>query len=1049
VVTPDPVTLDAVGATQPFSAEARDANDNPLAPQPASFDWASTDEAVATVAPAAGATTTATAESNGTTQIQATTGGVTGNAQLTVDQAITEVVVTPDPVTLDAIGAIQAFSAEARDGSGNPVVPQPSFAWASSDEGVATVSPAAGATTTATAVSNGTTQIQATASGITGSAALTVDQAVSSIVLTPAAATLNAFDATQVFSAEARDANDNPLGTQPSFNWLSTETGFATVAPATGATTTATAVADGVTEIQATVTGVPGVTGTADLTVAQTTSSVVVTPDPVTMDAFGLTQQFAAEARDANDNPMTTQPTFTWGGGGSVATVSATGLATAVANGTTQVTATGDGVPGSADLTVAQVATTVEVTPASATVPAAGETQQFTAVAKDANDSTLTSQPAFTWSSDDLLVVTIDPSSGLATAQGDGSATITATGGGASGTAEFNVQAVTIVFTPTVDTLDAIMHEVWYTAEAHDAGGPISPQPTFAWSEASGGSIATITATDTNATGAGIARVMALANGTTYLRATASGVTDSAEVTVQQAIGQISVTPASVNLSVSGTQTFSAQAYDRNGTLLATQPTTYDWATTDGAIVTVNPAAGLTTLGTAVADGWAGVTATSGGITGSATVRVGSLTAVYWLGTDPDARHWHNAANWSSGTIPGASDDVVIDVPGIYRITVENGETTFAKSITIGAATGQQTLELFENIFVTETLTIRPNGRLATMFAEVNGTLNNQGQWDVFEGSVLSGTGVAHVNSDTIDVSFGDLTINLDNSTFSTQDAFLATGAFVNVVQTGASSFTVEGSHGKITIPSGRTFTVDGGTFNLAALIDTLPRIDGRFGTGTLALTNGAIGNFAQTVQTSNVIINLNNATYSGLALTSDNMDYRTTMTNSTVNTVVSNSETIDIYGTTTFTGTSFTTNNGHIYGIGTLDVTGATTFTNAGRIDPAGHFATDPNPDTLTVAGNLTQAATSEIMIHIKQLAPDTVITDVLVVTGVATLDGALMAELHATDTGYIPSSGDEFQVMTAASGSGTFDNDTVTVGGVVMEIEYRSGNTVWLVVP
>lgn len=1057
IVSPDPVTLDAIGATQEFSAVARDANDSLLVPQPASFDWASSDEAVATVDPAAGATTTATAAGNGTTQIEATTAGVTGFAQLTVDQEITEIVVTPGPITLNAFGATQVFSAEARDVSGNPVVPQPSFSWSSTDTDVATVDPASGATTTATAKSNGVTQIEASASGLTGSAELTVDQTVTSIVVSPAAATLNAFGATQVFSAEARDANDSLVVPQPSFNWLSTETDTATVSPAAGLTTTATAVGNGVTQIQATVTGAAGVTGTADLTVAQTTSSVVVTPSPVTMDAFGLTQEFAAEARDANGNALVPQPTsFDWiSTNGSVATVApaagATTTATSIGNGTTQIQATTGGVPGSASLTVAQVAISVEVTPASVTLITVGDTVTFKAVTKDANDSTMATQPSFTWSSSEDTVATINPSTGLATVVGTGgTTTITATGGGFSGTAQLNVAAVTIAVTPLeTDTLDAIEHEVWYSAEASNAGGSLSPQPTFVWSVSNDSSytIVNITATDTMPGGFGAAQVQAMANGTVYLVASATvGATvvkDSAAVTVQQKLDHITLTPASVNLTATQTQSFSAEAFDRNDHAIATQPTYYSWASLDPLIATVDSDSGLTTIATAVADGLTSVTATSDTVTGSATVRVGSLTAVYWDRDPGQQPHWNIGANWSSGMVPTASDDVVIDLPGTYRVDIINSPAV-AKSVTIGAATGEQTLELLgQNLTVSGSLTMGPTAQLYTTGATLTAQLENQGYWYVDDGSVLSGTGFAHVNSSTIETG-GDLTINLDGSTFANQGAFVAMGGPTNIVQTGTSpSFTLSGAS-SLTIGGGRTFTVDGGTFNFEA-----GSIDGREGTGTLALTNGAVGNFTQAVQTSNVLLSLTDATYNGPGtLTSDNIDWRTYMTNSTVNTVVSNSETIYINDTVTFTGTSFSnTSSGHIYGVGTLDITG-TTFSNSGLLDPAGHFDTDPDPDTLTVAGNLTQSATSEIVIHIKQLAPGNVITDVVVVTGSAVLNGGLTAELHVTDTGYVPASGDEFEVMKFASRSGTFGNSTVNVGGVTMNVEYTSTG-VWLRVP
>jgi hypothetical protein len=282
------------------------------------------------------------------------------------------------------------------------------------------------------------------------------------------------------------------------------------------------------------------------------------------------------------------------------------------------------------------------------------------------------------------------------------------------------------------------------------------------------------------------------------------------------------------------------------------------------------------------------------------------------------------------------------------------------------------------------------------------------------------------------------------------------------VVQTGASpSFTVEGSHGKITIPNGITFTVDGGVFNLAALIDTLPRIDGRGGVGILELTNGAVGNFAQDLETDNVLLRLDNATFNGPGiLNSNNIDLRTLLRNATVTTTVTNSETIYIEGTTTFSGPSFNA-TGYVYGVGTLDISGVTNpVTIAGRIDPAGHYDTDPDPDTLTIAGNLVLTASSEVMIHIKQVAPGNVISDVVAVTGAATLDGQILAELHVTDTGYIPSSGDEFEVVTATSGTGVFDNDTVplaydtngdgTLDGLVnLTVDYRGGNSTWLVVP
>jgi hypothetical protein len=92
-----------------------------------------------------------------------------------------------------------------------------------------------------------------------------------------------------------------------------------------------------------------------------TVATVEVSPGTQALTAIGATHQFSAVARDASGNPIAGQ-TFTWASSAtSVATVSATGLVTAVENGTATITATVAGVSGSAALTVSQVVATVEV----------------------------------------------------------------------------------------------------------------------------------------------------------------------------------------------------------------------------------------------------------------------------------------------------------------------------------------------------------------------------------------------------------------------------------------------------------------------------------------------------------------------------------------------------------------------------------------------------------------------------------------------------------------------------------------------------------------
>ena len=85
-------------------------------------------------------------------------------------------------------------------------------------------------------------------------------------------------------------------------------------------------------------------------------ASVVVTPGNATLVSLGETVQLTASARDASGNTISGK-TLAWSSSADgVATVNATGLVTAVANGSATITATADGIAGTATIVVSQVA---------------------------------------------------------------------------------------------------------------------------------------------------------------------------------------------------------------------------------------------------------------------------------------------------------------------------------------------------------------------------------------------------------------------------------------------------------------------------------------------------------------------------------------------------------------------------------------------------------------------------------------------------------------------------------------------------------------------
>ena len=313
-VSPAAATL-LEGDTLRLEAVARDANGHAVAG--AEFVWASSDTAVATV----DGSGLVTGVVSGEAEVRATSSGVTGSAavQVTVRQRVSKVAVSPAAATL-VVGDTLRLEAVARDANGHAVAGA-EFVWASSDTSVATVDGSG----LVTGVASGDTEISATSSGVTGSAAVqvTVRQRVSKVAVSPAAATLLEGDTLRL-EAVARDANGYPVA-GAEFVWASSHTAVATV----DGSGLVTGVASGDTEISATSSGV---TGIAAVQVMWGVSEVAVSPAAATL-LEGDTLRLEAVARDANGYPVAGAE-FVWASSDtSVATVDGSGLVTGVVSG--------------------------------------------------------------------------------------------------------------------------------------------------------------------------------------------------------------------------------------------------------------------------------------------------------------------------------------------------------------------------------------------------------------------------------------------------------------------------------------------------------------------------------------------------------------------------------------------------------------------------------------------------------------------------------------------------------------------------------------------
>ena len=436
------------------------------------------------------------------------------------------------------------------------------------------------------------------------------------ITISPASATLQSLGETAQLTASVRDQNGQTMS-GVAVTWSSADPSVATV----NASGLVTAVANGM----ATVTATAGsATGAAAVTVAQLPVDVVVEPTADTLWGVGDTLRLSAGAIDANGNAVP-DAQFSWVSGDTlVAVVDGDGLVTGVSAGDVEITAATGGVVGRAQVAVVPTAATLTVSPDTVAFDALGQTARLAAEVRDRAGS-LMKGAAVSWSSGDTLVATVD-SAGLATAVGNGMATVTATAGSASGTAAVTVVQlpVDVVVEPAADTLWGVGDTLRLTAGALDANGNAVSDAQFSW--ASGDTLVATVDADGLVTG--------VSAGEVEITATTAGVVGRAQVAVVPTAATLTVSPDTVAFDALGqTARLITEVRDRHGGLL--EDAVVSWSSGDTLVASVDSAG----LVTAVGNGTATVTATARSASGEAAVAVmqSVSSAVLWPATGPIA----------------------------------------------------------------------------------------------------------------------------------------------------------------------------------------------------------------------------------------------------------------------------------------------------------------------------------------------------------------------------------------------------------------------------
>ncbi len=417
------------------------------------------------------------------------------------------------------------------------------------------------------------------------------------------------------------NAGGSPLTTGVTFVWTSSDT--------TRATVSSSGLVSGVRLGTATITAQAVLNGTPT-NVSSThglrtrIGAVVIAPTAPQFASLGDSALLSAEARDARNAPVS-GVAFTWQSR-TPAVASATPRANtaqadvvAVANGTTNVVVTGDGVSDSITATVQQIATTLSITPHTASFNRIGASLTPIVTAADARGHAVT---AIGWTTQNGGVATVNATSGAITSVNEGQTLVIASSGSLADTVHVAValvyKTVTITTPPPLSTVidSAVINRLNGSLQlglvVRDSGGTVVPNPQgIAWSLKTG-TIASIGAASGLITGNSN-------SGRDTIVVVARTARDSVPLVVRQVIGSIAVTPASpaaLNF-VGDTQRFAAEPRDSGGA--AIPGLTITWST-NNTVLGIDAAGLATALSRTSATGVSvRVRAATSGITDSST----------------------------------------------------------------------------------------------------------------------------------------------------------------------------------------------------------------------------------------------------------------------------------------------------------------------------------------------------------------------------------------------------------------------------------------------
>ena len=597
--------------------------------------WKTSSSTTATISNTTGSQGLATAVATGAATITATDGSISGVAAMTVLPAVLLTVAVSPAATSIPLGETAPFTAIGHYSDGSTQDLTKSVTWTTSDSSVATVSDATGTQGVVTAAGTGLATITATdpTTSIFGTSAVTVLPAVLiAVTISPPAANIPAGE-TQLFTATGVYSDTSTKNITDSVTWSSSDTSAATVSNASGSQGEVTAVATGASVITAT-DPTTSIDGTSAVTVLPAVLAAIEVSPLATSIPAGETQQYQATGVYSDGSTRNLTDSVTWSSSDtSAATVSnasgSPGLATAVADGATTITATdpATSIFGTAALTVLlAVLVAITVTPPAASVPA-GDTQQMTATGLYSDGTTQNITDSVTWASSDTGVAKVSNKTGdqgVVTGVATGVASITATDPttsieGIAGVTVLPAVLLSISVSPVAADVPAGETQKFTATGLYSDGSTEDLTDSVTWSSS------TSDATVSNSAGSqGV--VTGVTDGASTITATdpATSIFGTALVTVLPAVlVGITVTPAEASVAQYGTQQFTATGlYSDLSTENITNSVT--WSSSDYGEAGISNITGSQGLANGLAPGDVVITATdpTTGIPGTAALDV-------------------------------------------------------------------------------------------------------------------------------------------------------------------------------------------------------------------------------------------------------------------------------------------------------------------------------------------------------------------------------------------------------------------------------------------